>query len=97
MADEDLDHFRPGILWAIGRLGPLAAGTIDAVLPAIEASLDQADPQARGMAVWCLEQIGRADLLEARTDLLEDAGPVALYEHGELTETTVRELLMRAK
>ena len=96
MADEDLEHFRPGILWAIGRLGPLAADTIDAVLPAIVASLDQIDPQARGMAVWCLGQIGRVDLLDARTDLLEDAGPVVFYEHGELAETTVRELAMRA-
>lgn len=96
MADEDLEHFRPGILWAIGRLGPIAAGTIDEVLPAIEASLDQSDPQARGMAVWCLGQIGRAGLLETRSDLLEDSGPVAFYENGELTQTTVRELTMRA-
>ena len=96
MADEDLEHFRPGILWAIGRLGPIAASTIDEVLPAIEDSLDQPDPQARGMAVWCLGQVGRADLLEARADLLEDAGPLAFYENGELTHTTVGELAMRA-
>jgi len=95
MADEDLDHFRPGILWAIGRLGSLAAGTIDEVLPAIEASLDQSDPQARGMAVWCLGQIGRADLLEGRAELLDDSAPVTLYEDSALTQTTVRELMAR--
>jgi hypothetical protein len=97
MADEDLDHFRPGILWAIGRLGPIAAGTLDVVLPAIEASLDQSDPQARGMAVWCLGQIDRADLLEPRADLREDTGSVEMYENGALFETTVRELVIQAQ
>jgi HEAT repeat protein len=96
MADEDLEHFRPGILWAIGRLGPIAAATIDDVLPAIEASLDQSDPQARGMAAWCLGQIGRADLLRSRADLLEDDDTVAFYEGGQLTQTTVAELAVRA-
>jgi hypothetical protein len=96
MADEDLEHFRPGILWAIGRMGPIAVGTIDNVLPAIEASLDRPESQARGMAVWCLGQVGRADLLGTRADLLEDASPVVLYENGELTHTTVQELAMRA-
>ena len=95
MADEDLDNFRPGILWAIGRLGPLAAGTIDEVLSAIEASLDQPDPQARGMAVWCLGQIGRADLLEGHAELFDDSAPVTLYEDSALTQTTVRELMAR--
>jgi len=97
MADEDLDHFRPGILWAIGRLGPIVAGTIDDVLPAIEASLDQADPQARGMAIWCLGQIGRADLLEARADLLDDHAPVSMYQDSVLIETTVGDLVARAQ
>jgi len=96
MADEDLDHFRPGILWAIGRLGPLAADTIDDVLPAIKASLDSPDPQARGLAVWCLGQVGRADLLEGRKDLLDDVGPVDLYKDGSIFRTSVRDLVVRA-
>ena len=95
MADEDLDHFRPGILWAIGRLGPIATGTLDEILPAIEASLDQSDPQARGMAVWCLGQIGSTDLLDSRCDLLDDDGPASLYENSELTHTTVGDIASR--
>jgi hypothetical protein len=97
MADEDLDHFRPGVLWAIGRLGSIASDTIADVLPAIEASLVAADPQARGMAAWCLQQVGRADLLEGREELLGDSARVTLYEKGALAETTVRELVMRAR
>ncbi|OHB67398.1 MAG: hypothetical protein A2V70_01610, partial [Planctomycetes bacterium RBG_13_63_9] len=51
MAEEDLDHFRAGILWAIGRLGPLAHDQLPAVLPAITSALSDRDPQVRGMAV----------------------------------------------
>ena len=97
MADEDLDHFREKILWGIGRLGPLTRPHLDHVLPAIEASLDEDDPQARGMAVWCLGRVGRAELLAERTDLLDDDEPVELYENGSLTRTSVRELAARAR
>jgi len=97
MADEDLEHFRPKILWGIGRLGPLAHAELAAVLPAIEASLDQGDAQARGMAAWCLGQVGHAELLAQRTDLLDDNEAVELYENGSLTRTNVRELVLRAR
>jgi hypothetical protein len=97
MADEDLDHFRPVVLWAIGRLGPIASDTIADVVAAIEASLDSADPQARGMATWCLQQVGRAYLLDGREELLEDSAHVTVYENGALAETTIRELVMRAR
>jgi hypothetical protein len=97
MADEDLDHFRPGVLWAIGRLGPIASGTLSDVLPAIEASLESPDPQARGMAVWCLQQVDRAHLIDGRPDLAADSGAVSLYEDGALTQTTVGDLVARAR
>ncbi|MHC4218918.1 MAG: DVU0298 family protein [Planctomycetota bacterium] len=96
MADEDLDYFRPGVLWAIGRLGALADEHIPEVLDAITGALDDADPQARGMAVWCLGQIGRSDLLAARPDLADDEGPVELYEDGGLKRTSVGCLSRRA-
>ena len=40
MAEEDLEHFRAGVLWAIGRLGSLAGEHAADVLPAILAALD---------------------------------------------------------
>ena len=36
MAEEDLSHFRPGILWAIGRLGHLAESDVDAAFDTIQ-------------------------------------------------------------
>jgi len=96
MADEDLNHFRPGILWAIGRLGPIAEKELAAVLPAIKACFDHPDPQVRGMAAWCLGQCAQEELLADRNDLDADEAPVALYEDGLLVQTSVGELVRRS-
>lgn len=95
MADEDLEHFRAGILWAIGRLGDVVGEHLPAVLPAITSALDDSNPQARGMAVWCMGQIRREDLLADRSDLLSDQGSVDLYEDGLLKRVTVGDLARR--
>lgn len=91
-AEEDLAHFRAGILWAIGRLGPLAAPLVDEVLPAVRAALDHPDAQVRAMAVWCLGRIGRADVLVDRAELTSDEGGADVYEDGLLRRTTVARL-----
>jgi HEAT repeat protein len=92
-AEEDLEHFRPGILWGIGRLGPAAAEVAADVLPSVAAALDHADPQVRGLAAWCLGSVGRTGALAARPALLEDAGTVELYEDGALRRTSVARLM----
>ncbi len=96
MAEEDLDYFRTGALWAIGRLGAVVGDHVEVVLPAINSALDHSDPQVRGMAVWCLEQVGRAELLVGRADLLADEAAVDLYEDGVLKHTSVGQLVRRA-
>jgi methylated-DNA-[protein]-cysteine S-methyltransferase len=96
MAEEDLIHFRSGILWAIGRLGPMAEKQVDAVAPTITECLDHADPQVRGMAVWCLAQCGRQQLLVARDDLLSDEATFTLYQDGQLDDTRIGQLMRQA-
>jgi len=93
MAEEDLEHFRAGALWAIGRLGKLRGDHDEEVLAAVTLALDNDDSQVRGMAVWCLAQIGKAKLLFDRRDLLSDGGPVDLYENQSVRPTTVREMV----
>ncbi len=93
LAEEDLDQFRAGTLWAIGRLGDVASEHVPAVLDAVTSVLDDSDSQVRGMAVWCLKQVGHAQLLAHRTDLLSDEGRVELYEDGSLQRTSVRDLV----
>jgi HEAT repeat protein len=93
MAEEDLVGFRAGILWAVGRLGDLARDHVHEIVPAIEKSLADPDPQVRGMAVWCLQRCGRAEILQDHHELETDDSPVLLYQDGELIRRRVRELV----
>ena len=86
---EDLEHFRPGALWAVGRLIEVAREDLPGVLPLVVEALDDPNPQSRGMAVWCLGQIGEEKALGTRDDLKEDDGPVQLYRSRAVEETTV--------
>ena len=96
MAEEDLRHFRAGIMWAIGRLGANGEECVSEVLPAITTALDYPDSQVRGMAVWCLVRLGQTGILAGLPDLRTDNGAVDLYEDGVLTRTCVGQLSQRA-
>ena len=96
MAEEDLEHFRAGVLWAIGRLGLAGNDYVPDVLVRIVAALDHSDPQVRGMAVWCLSAVGLGGYVTARPSLLSDRGPVEFYEDRRLVYTTVGGLARRA-
>ncbi|UCD24932.1 MAG: HEAT repeat domain-containing protein, partial [Gemmatimonadota bacterium] len=89
---EDLEHFRPGALRAIGRLADVAGDHVHSVLLAITDALSDTDPQARAMAVWCLGQLGVTELLVSRPELGADDAAVELYESGCLIHTTITEL-----
>jgi HEAT repeat protein len=96
MAEEDLRQFRAGILWAITRLGRVAAVAAGEVMPAIESALADQDAQVRGMAIRCLGRLGRHAVVAARPSLLSDDGVVELYAEGVLTQVTVAELARSA-
>jgi len=97
---EDLEHFRPGAIWAIGRLAGVAKDDLPQLLPAVIEALNRPDPQARGMAVWCLGQVGEAGVLEGWPELMEDKGSVQLYRGRVVEEMSVgrltREVLEKA-
>jgi hypothetical protein len=92
LEDEDLEHFRPGTLWAIGRLIDLARDHLPTVLPLVIEALDRPDAQSRGMAIWCLSQVGELDPVQSRPGLLEDDGTVHIYRDRFVEELTVGEL-----
>lgn len=96
MAEEDLQHFRPGILWAIGRLGPLAAPHMDDVRADVGAALDHPDATVRGLAAWALGETGRGDVVSDHPAVLEDPAPVTFFVDGERVETTVARLAREA-
>ena len=96
MAEEDLEHFRAGVLWGIGRLGLTCSEHVLGAMAAITAALDDPDSQVRGMALWCLSAVGQGRHVAARPDLLADEGPVELYEGRCLIHTSVGGLARRA-
>jgi hypothetical protein len=96
MAEEDLNHFKAGTLWAIGRLGPLAGEHVDGVREAVTAALDDPDPQIRGTAAWCLGKLGKTAILAERPDVISDEAPVTFYEKAKLEQTSVGALARRA-
>jgi hypothetical protein len=93
LESEDLQHFRAGVLWAIGRLGAAARDRVADVVPVMVAALDDPAPQVRGMAVWALTRVGETAPLARRPDLAADTGPVELFEGEELSRTTVGALM----
>jgi HEAT repeat protein len=96
MAAEDAVRFRPGILWAIGRLGQVMPGAVKAAMPRIIPCLDDPDPQTRGLAVWCLGQLGAASHLSHHDALLRDESLVELYSGGQLARKSVAQLVREA-
>ncbi len=92
MEPEDAPRFRPGILWAIGRVG---SNHPDAIYPVLHLILDcLKDPQAqtRGLALWCLAQAGYAGSIPGKQALCSDQELVWLYLDGVLQLNTVAQL-----
>jgi hypothetical protein len=92
LEEEDLEHFRPGTIWAIGRMVDLAREDLPTVLPLVVEALERPDPQARGMAVWCLGQVGEIGALHDRPELMEDEETFHLYRDRVVEELTVAEV-----
>jgi hypothetical protein len=92
MAPEDLVKFRNGVLWAIARMGLEAASAVPTLPAEVGASLDDPDPQTRGLAALCLGRIGGAGFRRELESLLDDEGEVVLYEEGRLLATRVGDL-----
>ena len=89
MEEEDLEHFKPSVIRAVGLLRDIPEGLRPDLLPAIRSALDSTDAQSRGMAVWTLARIGEIELIAERNELLSDTGEVDHYHDGEFRKTTV--------
>ena len=90
------DYFRPGILWAIGRIAGRASALMRPAAGQVAACLDDANPQARGLAAWCLGRLAPPGAAEALQRLFADEGPVQIYQDGVLRATTVGQLAREA-
>jgi hypothetical protein len=96
MEEEDAVRFRPGTLWAIGRMGQVMPETVRPAVARIISYLNDPNPQTRGLAVWCLRQLGDAEHLANHDTLLMDESPVELYADGRLVTKSVAQLARAA-
>jgi hypothetical protein len=92
MEEEDAARFRPGTLWAIGRLGEVMPGRVKAATAQIIPCLEDPNPQTRGLAAWCLGQLGAGEYLAGYDALLRDESPVDFYADGQLVLQSVGQL-----
>ena len=92
MEEEDVIPFRPGILWAIGRIAQVRPDATQPALPWVYPCLSDPNPQTRGMAVWCLGQLRLEIPSEVTETLLTDDAPVKLYVDNQLVGTTVSQI-----
>ena len=61
-------------------------------LPLVLPCLADDDPQARGMALWCLQRLDFRGAIPNLADLQADLSVVEIYEDGDLRATSVAEL-----
>jgi len=87
---------RAPMLWGIGRLAEVHPGELDEVRPFILPYLEDKDPQVRGLSAWALGKLREQDARGRLEKLLDDEGPVELYDKGELRRTTVAQLTREA-
>jgi hypothetical protein len=87
--DDDL--LLPGVLWALGRLGPAWPDLLAGCPGHLEPFLRSGDASLRGLAAWALARMGALTPDRARP-LLEDEAAFELHLDGELVTRRVRDV-----
>ncbi len=83
-------YFRPGVLWAMGRIAARDPSPIKPYAPYINMYLADPVSETRGYAVWCLGQIGSPVPEEHLQHLLQDTTEVWLMDgQGNISKKTV--------
>jgi hypothetical protein len=90
------DFSRAAMLWGLGRLWEVHPRSLAEAVPLLFSLLEDQDSQIRGLAAWCLGRVRPEGWKEALPGLLEDDGPVELYDREQLQRTTVGQLAREA-
>jgi|YelNatPaOPRAMG01_1025707.scaffolds.fasta_scaffold01730_5 hypothetical protein len=85
--------FRPGVLWAMGKIATKEPSHIKPYAPYINMYLSDPVAETRGYAVWCLTQIGVPVPEEHQKHLLNDFSEILLLDaKGNISKKTICEL-----
>ncbi|MBW2624142.1 MAG: hypothetical protein JRD68_14635 [Deltaproteobacteria bacterium] len=88
--------FRPGCLWAIGRMARIRPDLVEESGDLVKICLSDPDPRVRGLACWCFIPIDHAQAKEILQGLLQDKARFPFYENGELGLKVVGEMALIA-
>ncbi len=90
-------YFRPGVLWAMGRIATIEPSHIKPYAPYINMYLADSIAETRGYAVWCLNQIGAPVPEEHLKHLLQDTAEIWLMDgQGNISKKTIAEIAKEA-
>jgi hypothetical protein len=81
--------FVPGVLWGIGRLGPRARESLDAIRERVVEFFEGEDSRTVGLAAWAMGEAGYTPSLPYLRGLEGREEPVGIYIGGTLHEKTV--------
>jgi len=87
---------RRGVLWSARKIAEKRPDLVQDSVPAIIKLLDDPDATTRGHAAWALGAMGDPNTIKKLRALQQDAGPLFIYDEGELQSTTVGKLATRS-
>ncbi|MBI3592653.1 MAG: HEAT repeat domain-containing protein [Nitrospirae bacterium] len=90
---RDEEMFRPGIVWAMGRIATVRPDLILFISGDLRSLIADRNPAVRGYAAWVIGIIGDSKAIEELKELLNDGSRIAFYRNGELDAKTVGEIV----
>lgn len=86
-------YFRPGVLWALGKIASKEPSHIKPYEPYINMYLTDSIPETRGYAVWCLGLINATISEKLLNHLLKDTSEILILDtDGSISKKTISEL-----
>lgn len=86
----------PGVLWGIGRLGPMAKESVESIWDRIVEFFDKGDAKTIGLAAWAMGEATFAPALPHLDALKGRKEPVRIYIEGIFHEKPVGEWAQEA-
>ena len=83
------EMFRPGILWAMGRIAEVRPDLVSFIARDMRRMFDDKNPAVRGYAAWVAGILGEEHLLENVKGLSGDESEIDFYHNGELLKKKV--------
>jgi len=92
----EYEPLQPGALWGVGRLTRARPLLAQEAQDPLLSFLGSADPVLRGLGVWALGPIGRAEAIPPLERLLEDGTEIDIYLHPKMETCRVGDLARQA-